>query len=229
MFAKRTRKGIGVSRFPAMLAWPELRGELLEAAADQPVDAPAFKRAGLGHGLDRPRQHQLRSPAQLLHHVGVEQPTVDRHAGEAPGTAPQPCQLADTADRVDDPDLGARGERLEQTPVLRAHGQPVAPPTRFERRQHAGGQPAVMTLEIQHQLGAGGRLGQQLVQEQPGSPRRSELPAVPQDRDRPDRLAVADLEAAAEEVDVSLDERDAQPLGRAEPFEVVARPVGDDE
>jgi hypothetical protein len=63
-----------------------------------------------------------------------------------------------------------------------------------------------VALEVEHQLGARAGGGQQLVEHHPRRPGRRELPAVPQNRERPDGLAVSDLEPAGEQVDVSLDE-----------------------
>ena len=71
-----------------------------------------------------------------------------------------------------------------------------------------------MALEIEHQLGAVAGGGQQLVENHPRRPRRRELPPVPQDRERPDGLAVADLQPTCEQVDVSLDEPEPQRFRR---------------
>jgi hypothetical protein len=86
-----------------------------------------------------------------------------------------------------------------------------------------------VALEVEHQLGARAGGGEQLVEHHPRRPGRRELPAVPQDRDRADGLAVADLEAPCEQMYVSLDEPETQGFRRPQALEIVPGPVGDDE
>jgi hypothetical protein len=86
-----------------------------------------------------------------------------------------------------------------------------------------------VAFEVEHQLGVAAGGGQQLVEQQPRRPRGREFPAIPEDRERTYGLSVAHLEAAAEQVDVSLDEPEPQRLRRPQALEIVPGPVGDDE
>ena len=75
---------------------------------------------------------------------------------------------------------------------------------------------------------AGAAAARSSVSSRWGTPRGGELPAVPEHGERAERLQMADLEAAAKEMDVGLD--DGAPvlrLGRAEEIQVIAGAVGD--
>lgn len=142
--------------------------------------------------------------------------------------AQQPLELPRVPHRVDAAN-GARGERLEQPPATRAHGEPAPAQVWPDGVEDTLGKAQPRSLQIQHELRRGGSRGEQLVQVQPRAPRRLELPAIPKDRQRPDRLQVADLEPAAEETDVSFDQRSAEAFRRPQVGEAVARAVRDEE
>jgi hypothetical protein len=140
----------------------------------------------------------------------------------------EPTQLASCADRVHGSDRKPR-ERLEQLPPTRADGEAASAQIRANGLAHSFGQPDPRALEVEHELGLRRGRAQQLGQEEPRAPRRREPPAVPENRQRADRLQVPNLEAPVIEPDVSLDERAAEQLRCAEVVDAVAGPVGDQE
>ena len=91
-------------------------------------------------------------------------------------------------------------------------------------RPRGGGPPA---LDVQHERRAVRVRLEQLAQPEPRRGGRGELPAVPEERQRSRRLQVPDLQPAPVLVDVALDDVDAERVGRVQPRQRVARPVGD--
>ena len=169
-------------------------------------------------------------PSQVGDRRRVEQIPVDRHAREPPSgeATPQRPQLAAAADGVHEPNAGQVAKRLEQRPVARADGD--------ARRLSAGDclrdaarEADVTALEVEHQLGARRRGGQQRLEPQARLPSGRQPPAVPQHRERAQRLEVPDLDAAAPQVQISLDEPRRQRLGASQDAQVVAGAVGHDE
>jgi hypothetical protein len=95
-------------------------------------------------------------------------------------------------------------ERLEQSPPARADGEPSGIQIRLELAEYPLGQSLSRAFQVEHQLGLAGCGREQLVQGEPRAPPASELPAIPENRDRPRRLQVSDFEPAPIEPDVSL-------------------------
>ena len=155
---------------------------------------------------------------------------MDGDAVGAPGRAAlqESAQLPLGSDR---PESSHRkvGERLEERFRPRADREP---PLRQERGDVACdevGERRVPSLQIEHQLGLGSRLQQQLVEAQAPGPRCGESPAVPEERQRADALEVPNVDPASEEAEISLDERDAETFGVAQRVEMVASAVRDHE
>lgn len=96
------------------------------------------------------------------------------------------------------------GEHVEQSPPTRAHGEASLVQVWLDGLEDAFGELHPGAFQVQDELGLGGRRGQQLDQVQSRAPRCSELPAIPQDRDRAGRLEMPDLEPASVEADVSF-------------------------
>ena len=107
--------------------------------------------------------------------------------------------------------------------------EPTAPEIR-------GGSPSTVfsatrsrDLEVEQELRLGrGRL-EQLREPEAPAPRRRELPAVPEDRERADGSQVPYLETPEMEADVRFDELDAEQLGGAQVRDAVPRAMRDEE
>jgi hypothetical protein len=154
---------------------------------------------------------------------------VDRDAVQAGSRAEQePSQLLSVPDRVQ-PAHGQAVENLEQWPGAGRDDEAPRAQVGREGVRHTLRQVPSPSLQVDHQLRLRVRGCQQLVEQQTRPPGWGECPPVPIDRQRPEGLEVAYLEPAAEEVDVSLDEREAGGFGLAEQVESVAGPVDDDE
>lgn len=124
---------------------------------------------------------------------------------------------------------GKAVEALEQPPAPGADGERTLAEIGPQLGEDELGQPAARAFQVEHQFCAGvGRL-EELSQEERATPRRGELPAIPVQRQRADRLQVADLGAAAKESDVGLYQRSTGPLGVTEKVKLIARPVCDDQ
>jgi hypothetical protein len=130
---------------------------------------------------------------------------------------------------VHEPDALETLERPEQRPVAGADRDARRPRLVGERGGDPTRQAAVAPLEIEHQLGGGTGGAEQRAELQPRLPAGSEPPAVPQQRQRTQRLEVADLDPAAPQVQISLDETRSECLGVPQHAQVVAGTVRHDE
>ncbi len=74
-----------------------------------------------------------------------------------------------------------------------------------------------------------GARAEQLREDERAAKRRGELPAIPVERHRSDRLEMPHLRTPAEQPDVGLDEGDAESLRVTQLVEAVSRAVRDDE
>ena len=215
------------------------RANAAEAARSAWLIRPCTPQRGeparLRDRLDRPRHEQLGARPQLLRRRSasssrrwIETP-VEPVAREA---RQQPPELARAADGVHDADVrrvprAARAARQSCEQTVSAPRRPCGARSRASTR---AGSRAIVALEVEHQLGAGGRpprAGPRAAAAAPtagASFQRSHRMGI-----GPTVLQVAHLEAAREEVDVSLDERQPQRLGGAQPRQVVAGAVRDDE
>jgi hypothetical protein len=101
-------------------------------------------------------------------------------------------QLTRAPDRVNAAHRCA-GEGLEQPPPARADSEPPLGQVRLDLAEDELGQSLPGALQIEHELGLRVRGSQQLFEAQLPTPRRYELPPIPENRDRPGRLQVADL------------------------------------
>ena len=155
---------------------------------------------------------------------------MDGDAVGAPGcAAPQePAQLPFCPDRPEPSHRKVR-ERLEERFRPRADREPALRQKRADRARDEVGERPVPSLQIEHQLGLGSRLQQQLVEAQAPGPRCGESPAVPEERQRADALEVPNVDPASEEAEISFDERDAETFGVAQRVEMVASAVRDHE
>ena len=156
---------------------------------------------------------------------------MDRDAMQSPAVeATAQAPGADDGRRRSAPGARRRlGQQVQERPVARADRHRRARRVLAEGRGHQRGQARVAALEVEHQLGPRAHRGQEPVEPQPRSPRRGERPAVPQHRHRTERLQVADLDPARVEVQVSLDDCDAELLRSSQAIEVVPGTVRDDE
>jgi hypothetical protein len=113
------------------------------------------------------------------------------------------AELSRVANRMDAAH-GRAGEGLEHSPPAGAHGELPLSQVRLDRTKDVLGQSLPRALQVQHQLRLGGRGREQLVQAELSAPRRSELPPIPENRNRSGCLQVPDLEPAPVEADVSF-------------------------
>jgi hypothetical protein len=120
------------------------------------------------------------------------------------------------------------GEGLEQSPPTGADREPSLPEVRLELTKHALTQTPSRALQVEDELGLRIRCRQQLVQVQPPAPLRFELPAIPENRDRPGRLQVPDFESASIEADVSFYKGRLEALRGAKVGEPVPSAVRDE-
>ena len=155
---------------------------------------------------------------------------MDRNPFEPlPGkTTKHPAELPRTAYRMN-PAYRRTGEGLEQSPPAGADGEAPLPQVRLELTDHALGQSPSRPLQIEYELGLRSRCREQLVQAEPAAPRCSNLPAIPENRDRPGRLQVPDFESAPIEADVSFYKGRFEALGVSKIGELVPSAVRDEE
>lgn len=139
----------------------------------------------------------------------------------------EPAQLTHAPDRMHAP-YGDVREWLQQPPVASADGEAPRAEVRLQGLQHESGEAEPPTLQVQHELRLLRRCREQLVQQETGPPGGGDRPAIPEDRERPDGLQMADLEPAAKETDVGLSER-VGALDGVESGQPVARTVRYDE
>jgi hypothetical protein len=156
---------------------------------------------------------------------------VDRDAVDRPPfqTPLEPAQLAPAADGEHCPHVGPSAERLEQRPTSRTdcdarHGWHLA-----ERLEHELREAVIATLEIEHQLCRRRERRQQVAEDETPRERIRQLPAIPEDRQRADRLQVPDFSATAKQSYVGLDECDAEGLRFVKAVEVVPGAMRDEE
>lgn len=138
----------------------------------------------------------------------------------------EPPELLRAADGLEAPD-GELRERLEQARRSHADRERALGQERRDRSGHQGAQTPAPPLQVEHQLGPRLRRTQEVVQRQAGHPGTSDVPPVPEQRQRTDALEVAYLDASAEEPEVSFDERDAKALCVVQRVEPVAAAVCD--
>ena len=132
-----------------------------------------------------------RSPA-AAHRVGAEQALVDRDAvqpvgGEARGSgkARSPCRWSGA--------VVPEALRRAREATRGAHGEPARPRKgRIASSVFSATSPS--TLHVEHELGPGRGRVEQLAELQAPAPGYGQLPAVPEDRQRPDGPQVPDLE-----------------------------------
>ena len=79
----------------------------------------------------------------------------------------------------------------------------------------------IATLEIEHQLCRRRERRQQVAEDETPHERIRQLPAIPEDRQRADRLQVPDFSPTAEQSYVGLDECDAEGLRFVKAVELV--------
>ena len=140
----------------------------------------------------------------------------------------QAPELARASDRVDAPNRNI-GEWLEQSPPAGTDSEAPLWEVRPDRVQNAPAQLRPGAFEVEQELGLGSRGGKEVVQQQSRAPGGGELPAIPEDGERPDRLEMPHLEPATVEADVRLDEGDSELLGRLQVKESVSGAVRDEE
>lgn len=141
---------------------------------------------------------------------------------------PQTPQLAIAADGVDAANRKA-GERLEQCPPPGADGEPPVSEIGPDGIEDAPTESRPRPLQIEQELCLRSGSGEEVVQLQSRVPWGRELPPIPEDGERPDRLEVPHLEPIAMESDIGFDEGGAELLGYFQVSEAIARAVRDEE
>jgi hypothetical protein len=121
-------------------------------------------------------------------------------------------------------------EQLDERPVACADRDALTgAEMRLDGGQHLVCKPRITPLQIEHELGGAGEGREEVADDESWSERAREPPPVPEDRNRPQGLQVAHLEAPPEEVNIRFDRLDAELLRRPQGGERVARTVRDDE
>lgn len=198
--------------------------------ADKAVDTPAGEQLGGVRRVDGPREDERHPRAKLGDDRRREQPAVDRDA----------VQRAVGEQASDRPELGAVSDRTHQPdvrPALKGRQVPPVPGAQrhlhvrmaLERREQRASEARMEPLEVEHEPGGGRRGLKQRLEIDDRGTGTAQPPPVPIDADRADRLQMADLEPAAEEVDVGLDHIDAERLGGPQCGQVVTRAMREDE
>ena len=144
------------------------------------------------------------------------------------GLPEESTQLTHAPHRMHAP-YGDIREWLEQPPVASADGEAARAEVRLQGLEHELGKAEPPTLQVQHELRLLRRRSEQLVQQKTGPPGSGDRPAIPEDRERPDGLQMADLEPAAKETDVGFSERPAGALDGVERGQPVSCTVRHDE
>ena len=120
-------------------------------------------------------------------------------------------------------------ERVEHAPAAGTNRESTATEVRLDGREGESRESLVSSFEVEHELCLVGGRGEQLVQLQSRTPRRYDLPAIPQYGQRACRLQVTDLEPSAVEPDVGFRERRTEVLSCPQVGEAVACAVRDEE
>ncbi len=156
--------------------------------------------------LDAPADDGRRPAVQSHQRVPIDEPLVDDDplaigetgAGDEPALEPVP-------DRLHRAKVWLRARRRQRPPAARRDRQ--RPPV-TDRRQYSAREPGAEALEVEPEVDALGRSLDDLGQTGPRRIRGQQLPALPEPSERPQDLAVPNLEPIPEEVHVELDRVD---------------------
>src|SRR3990172_3584543 len=201
-----------------------------DVVGDEPVNAQPEQFAGAFGHVHRPSHDDVGDCAQRDDAVAVEKALVDRDPVEllsGKSTLKSP-QLARAPDGVDATHREP-GKRLEHSPAAGTDREVALAQVRPDGVEHALAELPPRALQVEQELGLWCSRREQLVQLQTVMPRGSDLPAIPEDGKRADRLQVAHLELPAVKPAVGLDLTTPELLGCSWVSGAVARARRDEE
>jgi hypothetical protein len=211
------------------LRYPSTR-QCCGVVCDQTVDPKSKQRTGARRLVHRPGHDDVRYFAQSSDGLSIGKAFVDRNPLErviSEATKRQ-TELSRAADGVHATHRCV-GEGLEQSPPAGGDGEASLRQVGRERMDDALGESLPWALQIEQELRLGGRGGKQLFQTKLRAPRRLKPPPIPENRDRPGRLQVPDLEPASIEADVSFYKGRLEALCGAKVREAIPGAVCDEE